>query len=235
MVDSSDDGPSLRAASFGPGVRDVVRLLSPRQRSQIADIATVMQLPSGSLVYREGTNANSIFIVADGVLKTFRDLPSGKRRVLAFLFRDDAFGLAQSGHYVYSVQTIRPATLYRIRVPALMDILKHDADLTFHFLCKVTHELRGALRHNLIMARRDAVGRLAMFLLMLEQNARAHSDSRIEIPMSRSDVANYLGLTHESVSRALSRLERNSIIAFAGRHELRVLDRARFEKLATTL
>jgi CRP-like cAMP-binding protein len=72
-------------------------------------------------------------------------------------------------------------------------------------------------------------------LLMLEQNAHSRLDSRIEIPMSRSDVGNYLGLSLESVSRALSRLERSRIIAFQGRHELRVLDRVRFERIATAL
>jgi CRP-like cAMP-binding protein len=53
--------------------------------------------------------------------------------------------------------------------------------------------------------------------------------------MSRSDVASYLGLSHESVSRALSRLQRSRVIAFQGRHELRVLDRAKFEKIVSAL
>jgi CRP-like cAMP-binding protein len=90
------------------------------------------------------------------------------------------------------------------------------------------------LRHNVILARRDAVGRLAMFLVMLEQNAPRH-DSRIDLPMSRSDIASYLGLSLESVSRAVSRLERTSVIAFQGRHELRVLDRSKFERIVIAL
>ena len=234
MIMSPDAGPSLRAALFGPGIPDVVPLLSSEQQAQIADIATLVEFPRGRIVYREGSNAQAVFIVAEGVVKVFRDLPSGRRRVMAFLFADDIFGLAQTGHYVYSVQTITDVKLYRVRMTALTAVLRSDGELASQFLCKVTHELRGALRHNVILARRDAVGRLAMFLLMLEQNGPRH-DSRIDLPMSRSDIANYLGLSQESVSRALSRLERTSVMAFQGRHALRILDRSKFEKIVSAL
>jgi CRP-like cAMP-binding protein len=234
MVESIDAGPSLRAAPFGPGMRDAVRLLSPRQRSQIASIATCVQMPGRTIVCREGASAQSVFIVTSGVVKMFRDLPSGKRRVLGFLFADDVFGLAQNGHYDNTVQTITPVTLYRMRVSTLADTLRRDAELTFQFLCKVTHELRRSLRHNVIIARRDAVGRVTMFLRVLEQNGLLE-DSRIDIPMSRSDVANYLGLSLESVSRALGRLERSRIIAYEGRHGIRVVDRNRFDKILSAL
>jgi CRP-like cAMP-binding protein len=210
-------------------------LLSSRQRSQIASIATSQQFPRGALIYREGSNAQSVFIVANGIVKSFRDLPSGKRRVMTFLFADDLFGLAQSGHYVNSAQTITPVTLYRIRVATLADTLRRDSDLAIQFLCKVTHELRGALRHTATVTRRDALGRVTMFLRMLEQDSHLGRDSRIEVPMSRMDAGNYLGLSLEAVSRALSQLERSGIIAFEGRRNVRVLDRMRFDKIAAAL
>ena len=235
MAESFDAGPSLRAVPFGPGMKDVVRLLSPRQRSQIASIATCLQLPPRRLIYREGSVAQCVFIVAHGVAKSFRDLPSGKRRIMAFLFADDVFGLAQSGQYVNSVQTITPVTLYRMRVTTLTDTLRHDADLAFQFVCKLTHELRGSLRHTVIVARRDAVGRVTMFLRMLEQNSAPRHDSKVEIPMSRVDVANYVGLSLEAVSRALKWLEHSRIIAFEGRHKVRVVDRTRFERISAAL
>jgi CRP-like cAMP-binding protein len=228
-------GPSLRAIPFGPGIGDPVGLLSSRQRLQIASIATSLQFPPGQVVYREGSNAQSVFIIANGIVKSFRDLPSGKRRVMAFLFADDMFGLGQSGHYVNSAQTVTPVTLYRMRVTTLTDTLRHDADLAFQFLCKVTHELRGSLRHTVMLARRDALGRVTMFLRMLEQNSHLSRDTTIEVPMNRIDAANYLGLSLEAVSRALSQLERSGIIAFEGRRSVRVLDRTQFERIAAAL
>jgi CRP/FNR family transcriptional regulator len=228
-------GPSLRATPFGPGGKDPVGLLSSRERTQIASIATPVQFPRGHLIYREGANTQSVFIVATGIVKLFRDLPSGKRRVMAFLFAEDMFGLAQSGHYIHSAQAITAVTLYRMRVSTLADILRRDADLAFQLLCKVIHELRGAARHTVILTRRDALGRVTMFLRMLEQNSPPAQGSSIELPMSRLDAANYLGLSLEAVSRALSRLERSEVIAFEGRRCVRVLDRPRFERIAADL
>jgi CRP-like cAMP-binding protein len=201
----------------------------------IASIAASVQFPRGELIYREGSDADSVFIMASGIAKSFRDLPSGKRPVMTFLFPDDVFGLAQSGQYMNSTQAITPVTVYRMDVEALAEMLRRDADLAVQFLCKVTHELRGALRHAVVLTRRDALGRVTMFLRMLEQNSHAGEDSIIELPMSRSDAASYLGLSLEAVSRALTRLERSEVIAFKGRRVVRVLDRTRFDEIVAAL
>ena len=201
---AGDHGPSLRAIPFGPrATREVVQLLSKRQQQQLAGIATRLRLPARMVLYREESLADWIFIVAHGVMKSFRDLPSGKRRVMAFLFPDDIFGLAESGHYVNTTQSVTPVTLYRLEMGTLTAMLRRDSELEFQFLCKVTHELRESLHQTVVVGRRDAVGRLAMFLRMLEQETRQRGRaSHIEIPMSRSDTANYLGLSLEAVSRA---------------------------------
>lgn len=228
-------GPSLRAIPFAPGLGDAAGLLSSRQRSHLASIATGVQFPRGRLIYQEGSNAEFVFIIASGIVKSFQDFPSGKRRLMAFLFADDLFGLAQNGQYINSVQAVTPVTLFRMDVATLAATLRHDADLAFQFLCKVTHELSEALRHTVLLTRRDALGRVTMFLRMLEQNPHPRQDSIISFPMSRSEAASYLGLSLEAVSRALSRLERSRIIAFDGRRTVRVLDRRQFEGIASAL
>jgi CRP-like cAMP-binding protein len=233
QVSVSDDGPSLRGVPCGSGMVDVVPLLAPRQRTQLAVLAGRLHLPARMILYREASAAQSVFIVASGVLKAFRDLPSGKRRIVAFLFADDLFGLSEGHRYVNTLQTITPVNLFKIPTATLRDTLRRDPELEFQFLCKLTHELRKSQRHTLLVSRRDATGRLAMFLRMLQQHGHQRNDAIIEFPMSRSDAANYLGLSLETVSRACRTLERNEIVAFPDRHSVRVLDRPRFEKLAT--
>ena len=183
-------------------------------------------------LFREESPANWVFIVADGVVKSYRDTPAGKRRVVAFLFADDICGLAERGLYVNTAQTITPTTLYRIRLDSLSDALRNDPDLDMQFLCKVTHELRKTLRQSVLVTRRDAVGRYVMFLRMLEQHRPAGAGQVIPIPMTRTDTANYLALSLESVSRATRSLERKGIVQFAGVHVARILDRDRFEQIA---
>jgi CRP/FNR family transcriptional regulator len=213
-------------------------LLTPRQRQQLLGIATRLRVPARLVLYREETEATSIFIVAGGVVKTFRDLPSGRRWVTAFLFRNDLFGLAEKGVYVRTAQAITPVTLYRIKYDALTDMLRRDPELEFQFLCKVTHELREAQRQTIVVGRKDAPGRLAMFIQELEEHTRRPNDggrSVIDMPMSRSDTASYLGLSLESVSRATRALERQGIVKFIDRHRLRILNHTKFDRLVSAL
>jgi len=232
-----DSLPSLRAVSFElGGTRDVVQLLSKRHQLQLAGVSTRLRLPARMVVYREESIAQWVFIIAQGVIKSYRDLPSGKRRVMTFLFQDDIFGLAESGHYVNTTQAVTPVTLYRIELPTLAAMLRRDSELQFQFLCKVTDELRSSFRKQILVGRRDAIGRVTMFLRMLEQQTPHEGDaSQIDIPMSRSDMANYLGLSLEAVSRACRALEQKGIVDFIGRHSARIVNRPRFDKLTAAL
>jgi len=82
------------------------------------------------------------------------------------------------------------------------------------------------------MGRRDAVGRFAMLLQLLRKQDSAHIRRDIAMPMSKSDIANYLGLSLEAVVRASRRLERQGIVEFVDRHQVRILDQSRFEAIA---
>jgi CRP-like cAMP-binding protein len=234
---SADPGPSLRAAPFFAAASgETVPLLSERQRQQLRAIATRIRVPARSVIYRDQTAATWIFIVAEGVVKSFKDLRSGRRCVMSFWYPRDVFGLAKNGLYVRTAQAVTSVALYRIEADVLHDTLRRDAELQFQFLSKVTHELREAQRQAIIVSRRDAVGRLAMFIRHLERSCRdRHHAGEIEMPMSRSDVASYLSLSLESVSRASAKLERRGIVSFPDRHRARILDRAQFERLATAV
>jgi CRP-like cAMP-binding protein len=99
------------------------------------------------------------------------------------------------------------------------------------FLVKMTHELREAQRRQIILTRLGARARVAMFLRMLERRL-GNNSSRIELAMSRTDIARYLGLSSEAVSRAFGRLRREGIVAFPNLHVAQILDRRQFERLA---
>jgi len=196
----------------------------------------MVSLPQRSVVYRAGAAATAVFIIAEGAVKSYRDLPSGRRRIAAFLFARDLFGLAEAGRYVNTVQTLTRARLYKVEIQDLIDLFKNDADLELQFLCKAVHVLRQAQHHNIIVARRDAVGRLAMLLGLLQrQRGMIEGEGDVAIPMTRSDIASYLGLSLEAVVRASGRLERMGILEFRGRHQVHIVDRRRFDALAASI
>jgi CRP/FNR family transcriptional regulator len=234
--------PLLRATAFvkgaavggvkGDGVPKAA-LLSDRQREQLARIGTRLRLPPRMMIYREEAPAQWVFAVAEGVVKCYRDLPSGKRVIGAFLFARDLFGLAEHGRYLNCAQAISRVTLYRLPLDELVVLMKHDPDLQFQFLVKITHELRESQRRAILLGRRDAAGRLAMFLmLMRDRHDLARSRGLVPLPMSRTDISNFLGLSPESVSRAAAELERRGLVKFEDRHLARIADEARLAKLA---
>ena len=227
-------GPTLLAIPFRehPAVGPV-QLLSSDQQQHLASLAMVQHLPPRAVVYRSGDAADAVFIIGDGAVKSFRDLRSGRRRIAAFLFAHDLFGLAEAGRYTNTVQALTPLTLYRLDLAVLAKVFQQDAELELRFLCKIVNELRKAQHHAIIVARRHATGRLAMLLHMLETNVpHENGQQSVEVPMTRSDIADYLGLSLESVVRASRRLEQQGIIAFPDHHHARILDRRRFDALA---
>jgi CRP/FNR family transcriptional regulator len=225
-------GPSIRAIpslSFS-GV-GLVELLSDSQREMLRSMATMQQFTRRSVIFKAGAPADAIFIIAEGVVKSYRDLPSGRRRIAAFLFARDMCGLAKGGQYVNTAQAITPVSVYRLNVSTLAEAFRRDSELELRFLCKVVHELREAQHHTIIVTHRRATARVAMLLHMLERGAEQTGDAGVPIPMTRSDIADYLGLSLEAVVRASRRLERQGILAFPDRHHAKVLDRQRFDAL----
>ena len=228
--------PALRAVPFFKTETDPP-LLTERQREELARIGSRLRLPARTVIYREAAAADAVFAVADGVVKTYRDMPSGKRIITAFLFERDLFGLAQKGKYVNAAQAITRVTLYRLPLKELTVLLKHDSDMQFQFLVKVTHALRESQRRGVLVSRRDAAGRLAMFIaLMAEQGGPEVAASHVvPLPMTRSDIAAFLNLSLESVSRATAELKRKGLIVFDGRHAARILDVPALAKLASKM
>ena len=225
--------PVSLCARFDAGTGERIKPpLTAAQRRQLMALATRVRLAPRTIIYREGDPLSDIFIVGEGLVKSFRDLASGRRRIVTFLFPRDVFGLAETGRYVNTTKTITESLIYRIPSETLTAALQRDAELQFRFLCKVTEKLREAQRQAIVLGRRDAIGRLAMFFKMLEPDGTGrHHDGLIPLPMPRTDIAEYLGLSAEAVSRAARLLAVRKIVAFVGGHAVRVKDRAGFESL----
>src|SRR5262245_26825525 len=106
---------SLDAVPFDKGVPGLATpLLNAAQRRRLAALSTLLHVAPRTTLYREGETLSWIYIIGQGIVKSFRELPSGRRRVVAFLFPRDAFGLASNGHYVNTARTITSSTIYRI-------------------------------------------------------------------------------------------------------------------------
>jgi CRP-like cAMP-binding protein len=207
-------------------------VLTDRQREHLGLIATRLDVPGRTILCEAGACAAFVFLVERGMIKTFKDLPNGKRKINAFLVAGDIGGMAENGIYVSTAQAVIRSVVHRVPIEQLATMLQGDAAMEFNFLRKLTNELREIQRQMLILARRDAVGRVAMFLDMLARDVwHTLPGAPIPIPMSRSDIADFVGISLEAVSRACATLAREGIVAFDGRCQVRILNRRRFARL----
>ena len=222
--------PSFRYVPFldHPSMEEV--RLGSRERNQLALISTVLKLPPRKPLFLQGDSARWVFNVAEGAVCVSRTLPTGKRRVLSFVFPGDICGLARRGLYVNSARTISPVTVLRIPLDALKTLMMRNADLQFEFICKITHALRESQRQMLMLSRKDPVERVALFLSKIEHAQGTTTPQTIPLTMSRADVASYLDLTSDSVMEALYALRDAGAIVKAGPLAIRIVNRRRFQK-----
>lgn len=211
------------------------QLLSDDERAQLAKIATVVRFDKGQQIYAEGETADAAFNVISGVVAAYRRL-GGAAHVTSFLYSGDLFGLSEEGQYVNTARAATAVVAYKMPLPAVRRILDKRADLDVGVIIKLCEELRETQRHAVFLIQKRAATRLAMFL-DLQQNlqaARGEPVSEINLPMDRSSIAAYLGLTAAAVSRAFRTLVSRKIISCRDLHHVKVLNRTAFNKLADT-
>jgi CRP-like cAMP-binding protein len=228
-------GPAIRAIDpWVSSTGQMRQLLSEEERARLALTASIVRFKKGAEIYREGHRANAIFNITSGVVKAYKTARNGSEHITAFLFPDDLLGLSEEGRYTNSTKAITPVIAFQIPVSALRSRLSKDASLEFHVICKLCQELRQAQRHAFLLAQRQALSKVAMFLQLLEQlqAARGESTREIYLPMNRSDIGEYVGLSLEAVSRAFRSLTARGTVKSRDRRHLKIVDRIAFESIA---
>ena len=201
----------------------------------LAPNGAVRTLPAKQSIYMETDPAEDVFEVVSGTIKLYKLTPDGRRQITSFVYPGQMFGLADLGEYLHTAETVTPCTIRaynRARVTAAMD---SDNDVAQRIAAAALADLAAAQEHLLLLGRKTATERLASFLVDLSARATQPGDTpkSVSIPMSRLDIADYLGLTIETVSRTFGRLRAWQIIALDGANAVHILDRRRLVDLAT--
>jgi CRP/FNR family transcriptional regulator, anaerobic regulatory protein len=187
----------------------VCRGLGHEATSNIMAITSLQKKAAGATIFSEGDAADSVFEVVTGTLRLHKLLPDGRRQVTGFLCAGHLIGLAPEGTWVYTAEAITDVTLCRYRRPAFERLIDTVPGFARRVLTATSHELRVAQDQMLLLGRKTAAERVASFLLLM---AEQQGSDEISVPMSRTDIADYLGLTIETVCRSLSQLKRSELI-----------------------
>ncbi len=225
---SSGLRPSIFAVPFERGEDGrAMELLSVSEQDALMAVSPLVSVQRNGALYSEGEDANFIYNLVEGVAETYRLHADGEKRITAFLFPRDLLGLSANGAYVASARAITTLSAFRIPVGQLRTILKGNPALDISLVCKLCHELRSAQYHSMTVSKRDASVRLASFLLWMDQATAgpAGDVAALALPMSRHDIADYLGLSVEAVSRAFNALESKGLIKREGTRAVSLLER----------
>jgi CRP/FNR family transcriptional regulator, nitrogen fixation regulation protein len=174
----------------------------------------------GDAIYREGDPAVDLYRVVNGVVRTCKHLLDGRRQVGAFYLPGDTFGLEPGAEHIFRSEAV---------VQTQVLIIKRTDLISFQLSDLMHHELQRAQSHLLLLIK-TAPERLASFLL--EIGERLQSSEEVELPMSRRDIAEYLGLTVETVSRTFTQLEAEMTIALPTSRRIALCNRVALERLA---
>ncbi len=230
-------GPAIRAVDpwrpGNPRRGERHQLLSDHERARLAKIAAVVRFGKGDHIYREGEPAEAVFNVVSGVVTAYRARADGEH-VTSFLHSGDLFGLSEEGRYTNTTKAATAVVAYKMPVSAVRRILTTDAELDVGVIVKLCENLRESQRHALLLTRKRAATRLVMFL-DLQQNlqlSRGESTSEIHLPMDRSSIAAYLGITLAALGRAFRALTSKKVIAARNRRHVKILNKEAFNKLA---
>lgn len=190
----------------------------------------VQQVAHDGEIYGEGDDAIFFYKVVRGVVRTCKFLSDGRRQVEAFYREGDVFGFEGRASHRLTAEAVSDCTLIAYRRKGAEQLAAASETLSQQLFGYFMDGLTRAQEHALVLGRRSAVERVGAFL---HEAAKQSPDGRtINLPMTRQDIADYLGLTMETVSRTLSQLERDHVIALPAIRQIRVRDTAWLEALA---
>ena len=185
----------------------------------------------GAEIFGEAEPAEYVYQVVEGAVRSYKLLSDGRRQIGAFHLVGDIFGLENGLAHRFTAEAIVDTTVRLAKRVSLEHVAEEDATVARDLLDMTTSNLQHAENHMLLLGRKTSLERVAAFLL--EMDTRLNAAGVMALPMSRRDIADYLGLTLETVSRALSCLHEKGILGFVGQTQRQIvlLDRTELAKL----
>ena len=171
---------------------------------------------AGEALFWEGDEAGQIFDVLEGVLRVYRIMSDGRRAVMGFIHPGDVLGVSFQNRYLFTAEAVTEVKIRRFARGRFFTMINETPALRPQLFAILCDEMSAAQDQMLLLGRKTAEERVVSFLLAIHRKSAARAE--IELPMSRQDMADYLGLTMETVSRMMTSLTRRGLISAGARH-----------------
>ena len=192
-------------------------------------MGTPMRFGRNAEVYGEDEQAEYLYRVVSGAVRTYKVLADGRRQIGGFYLPGDIFGLEAGEAHAFSAEAVNDSQILVIKRSAVMDLAARDSSVAQQLWTVTGRELQRAQEHVLLLIK-SAQERVAGFLVEMARRAPG-SVSTIQLAMSRQDIADYLGLTIETISRTLTQFEKSAAIALPTSRQIEIRNRAALARL----
>jgi CRP-like cAMP-binding protein len=191
-------------------------------------IGTSMTFAGNREIYGEGEPANYLYKVVSGTVRTSKILADGRRQIGSFYLPGDIFGLEIGNDHAFSAEAITDSKVLVVRRSELIGLASLDGTIA-HQMWKVAARELARIQNHILLLVKNSQERVISFLL--EMADRTPEGRPIELSMSRQDIADYLGLTIETVSRTLTALDRDGAIHLLTAHSVILRQRSALARM----
>lgn len=196
--------------------------------------AALRRVEAKEFLFAEGDPTTHLFRVETGAISLYKVLADGRRQIVGFAYPGDLIGLGAQGEHVMNAQAIKPTRLRCLPFAALHQSAAKDPMLGFRLYEALARELAATRDLMLTTGQRSATERVVGFLLALSRRAvrNGQDPAEFELPMTRADIGDFLGLTIETVSRTFTKLKTIGLIELPQSNRVKLLDVDALESLA---
>jgi CRP/FNR family transcriptional regulator len=207
--------------------------LSPADHEEFERLAQHVRYGPKEALFSEDEVADSVYSLVEGIARLYKLLPDGRRQIIGFALPGDFLGMAPGNRYSFSADSISGVTVCKFFRGPFLRFIENRPQMLLRMNEFATRELSLAQDQMLLLGRRSAEEKVAAFLVgWRDRLARLEGVTKtVSLPMGRQDIADFLGLTIETVSRTFTKLEREKLIVIVP-DGVRVLDPKRFDALA---
>lgn len=232
MADLPEDHP---CAACDVRLRTFCKTLDSEELRRFKADGPTVAVDAKQPLFHEGDPADVVLNLISGSAKVYKLLPDGRRQVTGFLFPGDFLGFEEGDEHGFTAETLERSEMCRFprwRFEAFIDA---RPSMKRELYRVAMHELAEAQRQIVLLGRKTAPERLASFLLSLDERIGDHGGvpGQIALPMNRLDIADYLGLTKETVSRTFTAFKTTGVIRLLSDDLVLILDRNRLESIAS--
>jgi CRP/FNR family nitrogen fixation transcriptional regulator len=180
---------------------------------ELEAVGSVVSFARNETIFDEGEEITASYKVMSGVVRLCRLTEDGRRQIAGFRLPGDLIGMEWTGEYEMTAEAVRDVTAVRYARTRLDRLSEERPSVRDHVLAHLRQDLRAAQEHLIMLGCQSATERVAAFLLQLARRAGARDGEDIDMQLGRQDIADYLGLTLETVSRTFSEMTARGFIA----------------------